>query len=300
MSQVPTRVTIRVPGSLADLASGLHPDSASQYVEDHTKHDLVRTHSPHPDRKIPACVPTDAVAAAHGLGALSPWPRETQHQMAQIFHRSFNTISKASIFGGVFILAAIGWMYGRYVRSDYVTGVGVAYDHPVPFSHKHHVQGLGIDCRYCHPSAEKSKYAGIPPTQTCYNCHSQVWLNSPLLEPVRKSYETNKSIPWKKVHRLEDYVYFNHSIHVHNGIGCSTCHGPVHEMHLTYQHATLHMEWCLKCHKRPELSVRPPDKIYDMDWESRPRSEKYGDWTPQQLIEHYNIHRKISCSTCHR
>ncbi len=217
--------------------------------------------------------------------------------MPQIFHRSFNTISKVSILGAVFIIAGAGWAYARYLRSSFATGVGVAREQPVPFSHQHHVSGLGIDCRYCHTSAEHSPFAGIPPTKTCMNCHNQIWVNSPLTEPVRSSYNTDKSIAWTRVHNLADFAYFNHSIHLKKGIGCSTCHGEVHKMHLTSQQATLHMEWCLDCHRHPERHVRPRDKIYDMDWHPPPTQlEKEGP----ELVREYRIKKLTDCSTCHR
>ena len=158
--------------------------------------------------------------------------------MPQIFHRSFNTISKVSIFGAVFILAGAGLgLLAVFYRSSYVTDVDIAYVQPVPFSHQHHVGELGIDCRYCHTSVENSSFAGIPPTKTCMNCHSQIWVGSDMLEPVRESYRTGKSLPWQRVHNLPGFVYFDHSIHVNKGVGCSTCHGRVDQMPLTYQDA---------------------------------------------------------------
>src|SRR5262249_50976839 len=132
---------------------------------------------------------------------------------------------------------------------------------------QHHVAGLGIDCRYCHTSVEKSSFAGIPPTKTCMNCHSEIWAYSPMLRTVRESYRSGKSIPWNRVHNLADFVYFDHSIHVNKGIGCVSCHGRVDEMPLTWKANTLHMEWCLECHRRPEEHIRPRDKIFDMHWE---------------------------------
>src|SRR5205085_7525161 len=141
------------------------------------------------------------------------------------------------------------WAWARYTRSDYVTGVDEHVEQPVQFSHQHHVAGLGIDCRYCHTSAETSHFAGVPPTRTCMNCHSQIWVNSPMLEPVRESFRTDKSIEWIKVHDLPDFVYFNHSIHVNKGVGCVSCHGRVDYMNLTWQENSLQMEWCLNCHR---------------------------------------------------
>src|SRR4051812_26218800 len=184
----------------------------------------------------------------------------------QIFHRSLNTISKVTIFGAVFIVAGLGWAWARYTRSDYVTRVEEHVEQPVQFSHQHHVSGLGIDCRYCHTSVEKSGFAGIPPTHTCMNCHQQIWVNSPLLQPVRDSYKNDKPIPWVRVHNLGQFVYFDHSIHVHKGIGCDTCHGPIQEMNLTYQYASLYMEWCLNCHRNPEKYVRPKEEVFNWKW----------------------------------
>src|SRR5215470_19247852 len=145
--------------------------------------------------------------------------------MPQIFQRSTNTFSKLSIFGAVFILGALAWGLALINRSAYVTRAGVAREQPVPFSHKHHAGELGIDCRYCHTTVDRTNNAGMPPTKTCMNCHSQIWVDSPVLEPVRASLRTDRSLEWIKVHDLPDFVYFNHSIHVQKGIGCVTCHG---------------------------------------------------------------------------
>jgi Cytochrome c7 and related cytochrome c len=137
----------------------------------------------------------------------------------------------------------------------------------VPFSHQHHVAGLGLDCRYCHTSVENSSFAGIPPTKTCMNCHSEIWTNADILEPVRASYRNGTPIWWTKLHDLPDYVYFNHEIHINKGIGCASCHGPVDEMPLTYAHASLQMEWCLDCHRNPAKNIRPVgDPIYNIGW----------------------------------
>lgn len=228
--------------------------------------------------------------------------RNVDHQpslMSQIFHRSVNVVSRVSILGAVFILGGLAWGWGRWVRSDYVTGVGRAVHQPIQFSHRHHVAGLGIDCRYCHTSVEKSAFAGIPPTATCMNCHSQIYAYSPELAKVRESFETGKPIRWNRVHNLADFVYFDHSIHVTKGIGCSTCHGRVDDMPLVWQHASLHMEWCLECHRQPERYLRPLNKIYDMAWVPPPDQFERG----RQLLAEYRIpsrQRLTDCSTCHR
>ena len=143
----------------------------------------------------------------------------------------------------------------------------VAREQPVPFSHKHHVGDDGIDCRYCHTSVETSSFAGLPPTETCMSCHSQIWANAELLEPVRASFRTGKSIAWTRVHDLPDFVYFNHSIHVNKGIGCSTCHGRVDQMPLTYKVNTLYMQWCVECHRNPAQYVRPRDQVFNIAYQ---------------------------------
>ena len=223
--------------------------------------------------------------------------------MAQIFHRSFNTISRLSIFGAVFILAGSGWVWARFIRSDYVTGVLVYRDQPVPFSHQHHVAGLGISCQYCHTSVEYSGFAGVPPTQTCMNCHTQIWVQSPMLKPVRDSYRTDESISWVRVHNLADFVYFNHAIHVKKGVGCVTCHGRVDNMPLMTQVASLHMEWCLECHRQPQKYLRPVEQIYNMTWKAEDEGKDQLT-LGHELMKQYGIeprlHHLTNCSTCHR
>lgn len=186
--------------------------------------------------------------------------------MAQVFDRSSNALARFSLVLTGLIVIALGVTLDQLQRSPWVTRQGQRPDQPVPFSHKHHVQGLGIQCQYCHTSVEQSSYAGIPPTKTCMNCHSQIWTNAQLLEPVRDSWATGRSINWIRVHDLPDYVFFNHEIHVNKGIGCASCHGRVDEMPLMYQENTLQMEWCLNCHRNPAKNLRPTAEIYNMAW----------------------------------
>ena len=216
--------------------------------------------------------------------------------MTQIFHPSFNTIAKVTIFGAVFFLGGALWLTAEINRSGYVTNEDVVREQPVHFSHKHHVQGLGIDCRYCHTSVEESSSAGMPSTKTCMTCHSVVWTNAELLEIVRESYRTDESIEWTRVHDLPDYSYFDHSIHVKKGIGCSSCHGQVDEMPLMWQENSLQMEWCLACHREPELHVRPRENVFDMDWEPAEGQAALAE----RLVEEYDIQSLTNCSTCHR
>lgn len=217
----------------------------------------------------------------------------------QIFHPSANTLSRVSIFGAVIFIAAMGWALNAIQRSSYVTQAGVAREQPVQFSHVHHVGGLGIDCRYCHTSVEVSNFAGIPPTRTCMNCHSQIWNQSPYLEPVRDSFKTGKSLVWTRVNDLPDYVYFNHSIHVNKGIGCDTCHGKVNKMPLMYQQESLAMEWCINCHRHPEKYIRPKEEVFNMDYQVPDNQAALG----AELAKKYNLQTTAlltSCSTCHR
>jgi hypothetical protein len=193
--------------------------------------------------------------------------------MAQIFDRSSNALARMSLILTGLIVIALGVTLDQLQRSPWVTRQGQRADQPVPFSHKHHVQGLGIQCQYCHTSVEKSSYAGIPPTKTCMNCHSQIWTNANLLLPVRTSWAMGNSITWTKVHDLPDYAYFNHSIHVNKGMGCSTCHGRVDQMPIMYAQNTLQMEWCLNCHRNAPKNIRPVTEVYNMAWQS-PTTEK--------------------------
>lgn len=216
--------------------------------------------------------------------------------MAQIFHRSTNTIARVSIYGAAFLIAALGWAVYELSASPYVTDVNVAKDQPVPFSHKHHVGELGLDCRYCHTAVETSSSAGMPPTQTCMTCHSQIWVNSPMLEPVRASYRDDKSIQWIRVNAVPDFVYFNHSIHVNKGVACVTCHGPVGDMPLTWRANTLQMGWCLDCHRAPEKFVRPRDQVFSIHYQPPADQIELG----RKLVKEYKIQSLTNCTTCHR
>jgi Cytochrome c7 and related cytochrome c len=187
--------------------------------------------------------------------------------MAQVFDRSSNALARMSLVLTGLIVIALGVALNELQRSPWVTRQGQRPDQPIPFSHKHHVEGLGLQCQYCHTQVEKAAYAGIPPTKTCINCHSQIWTNAEYLEPVRESWATGASIQWIRVHDLPDYVYFSHDIHVNKGIGCASCHGRVDEMPLMYQQNTLQMEWCLNCHRNPAVNLRPTSEIYNMAWE---------------------------------
>ena len=216
--------------------------------------------------------------------------------MAQIFHRSANTLARVTLIGGALAVAGAAWFAMTFIRSTYVTRRDEVISQPVPFSHDHHVGQIGIDCRYCHTGVETAGFAGIPPTATCMNCHSQIWADSPMLEPVRASFKNNQPLQWNRVHDLADFVYFDHSVHVQRGVGCVDCHGRVDRMPLMRRVSTLQMEWCLDCHRHPERAVRPLSEVFSMTWE-RPED---GGALGRQLVAERRIQSLTHCSTCHR
>jgi len=232
--------------------------------------------------------------------------------MPQIFHPSTNAFAKATIFGAVFILAGISVAAGLFVRSPYITQVDVVRDQPVPFSHDHHTAGLGIACRYCHTTVATSSFAGMPTTETCMGCHSLIWRNSPLLEPVRASWRNGAPLVWTRVYDLPDYVYFNHSIHVAKGISCENCHGRVDRMPLMRKVVSLHMEWCLDCHRHPENAVgsladvfkfgrKPFGRATQID-EDKASTTVATTAAQPNLVEKYKIAttQLADCVICHR
>lgn len=218
--------------------------------------------------------------------------------MPQIFQKSANTAARAGIALAVLFVIGFGW--GTYATwwSPYMTMVNIPLNQPVPFSHKHHVSGLGIDCRYCHTGVETSSFAGIPPTETCMTCHSQIWRDAPMLEPVRASLREGKPLRWNRVHDLPDFVFFNHSIHVQKGIGCTECHGAVDQMPLTRKTESLYMKWCLDCHRQPENFIRPREEVFNTSWKHPADQKTEG----VKLIHQYGVHttHMTDCSTCHR
>ena len=218
--------------------------------------------------------------------------------MPQLFSPSANTIARAVLLGGVIVASgAVAAGYALYF-SPLNTGVGVPVEQPVPFSHQHHVGGLGIDCRYCHTGVEKGRSAGIPPTETCMTCHSQVWRDAPVLQPVRDSWMRQEPLHWTRVNDLPDYVYFDHSIHIAKGVGCVSCHGRVDQMPLMAKGQSLFMRWCIDCHRRPQDQVRPLETVYQM-------APLHPPVTPQQGASfvkdrHIATERLQDCSNCHR
>jgi len=232
--------------------------------------------------------------------------------MSQLFPRSANALARTTLVGGLTFVLVLGFVAVTLMRSPWLTRQNEFVEQPLQFSHAHHVGGVGLDCRYCHTSVEKSSFAGIPPTRTCMNCHSQLWTNAPILEPVRASFRNDEPLNWIRVNDLPDFVYFNHQIHVRQGVGCVVCHGPVDKMPLMYQAQSLQMEWCLDCHRAPEKYIRPRDQVFNMAYE-QPREDKKVQYAGEEfgsqeelglrLKKDYGIapaSHMSTCSVCHR
>jgi hypothetical protein len=220
--------------------------------------------------------------------------------MKQLFRPNANVFALVSIFVVAYIVVALLWFLIILDRSNYTRRVNIPVDQPVAFSHLLHTESLGMDCRYCHASAENAAYASIPPTDTCMTCHHEIKTNSETMVNVIESYETGMPIEWINVHDVPDHVYFNHSVHVNAGFGCTTCHGQVNEMPVVWREENLTMGWCLDCHREPAQYIRPVDEVWNMDYEM-PRGAQQRD-LGQQLVEENNIHpaNLENCYTCHR
>ena len=219
--------------------------------------------------------------------------------MPQVFPPRANATSRAVLLAAAGTGPLVLWIGLVLTRSSFGTAAGVMREQPVPFSHEHHVGRLGIDCRYCHTTVEHAAYAGMPDTKTCMNCHSQIWVGSDVLKPVRDSYSHAEPLHWRRIHNLPGFVYFDHSIHVHKGIGCSSCHGRIDEMPFTYQRASLLMEWCLDCHRQPERHIRPREEVFNMPYQPGDDPARSG----VSLCNEYGVKNATqitSCSVCHR
>ncbi|HEY3762336.1 MAG TPA: cytochrome c3 family protein [Verrucomicrobiae bacterium] len=217
--------------------------------------------------------------------------------MAQIFRRRSNSIARAGLASVVLLMGAGCWVVNAVYWSPWTTRVKTPIPQTVPFSHKHHVYGLGLDCRFCHSTVEKSAFAGMPSTETCMTCHSQIWKDAPMLAPVRDSLAGNQPLKWNRVNRTPDFVFFDHSIHVNHGIGCVTCHGRLDQMPLTWKSHTLYMKWCLACHREPEKYIRPRDEVFNLGWVATNQAA-----LGRKLVAEYNVHTEqlTDCSMCHR
>jgi hypothetical protein len=215
--------------------------------------------------------------------------------MSQIFSPSFGLYAKLAVFGVLLVVvsACLAW---RSVTTD-PHRLDEPVNQPVPFSHKHHVEDDGLDCRFCHASVETSAFAGMPPISTCMTCHSQLFTDAAMLKPVRDSWKSGVPLHWNRVYQLPDFVYFNHSIHIAKGVGCASCHGRVDEMPLTQRVVSLSMQWCLDCHRDPQRFLRPREKVFDLGWQPKDQ-QRLG----AELVRAYRIDtgRMTDCLLCHR
>ncbi|MEI9430480.1 cytochrome c3 family protein [Mesorhizobium sp. Cs1299R1N3] len=218
--------------------------------------------------------------------------------MPQVFSSNANGIARFILWGLCFfaIFAAIGGT--ALLRSGFITGVGRPVAQAVPFSHKHHVGDIGLDCRYCHNGVETSASAGLPATEVCMTCHSQIFTNADMLAPVRASLASGRPLQWQRVNSVPDFVYFNHSIHIAKGVACETCHGDVDDMPLMRRAQSLSMEWCLGCHRDPGPNLRPPRDVFLLHW-NPPRDIEQ---VRRSLINILDIHPETmtDCYVCHR
>jgi hypothetical protein len=215
----------------------------------------------------------------------------------QVFSPASVLAVKLTLLGAAAITSAVLVAWRLHVRAD--APLDSPIEQPVPFSHQHHVRDDGIDCRYCHASVETSPTAGIPPLETCMTCHSQLFTDAPVLAPLVAAYRSRKPLAWQRVHDLPDFVFFDHAIHVNKGVGCTTCHGPVDRMPLTWRVASLDMQWCLDCHRAPENHLRPLARVFDVDW--RPSRDQRAQGLALKRAYHIRDARQLTdCSTCHR
>jgi hypothetical protein len=215
--------------------------------------------------------------------------------MSQIFPPSFGLYAKLAVLAVLLLAVSASFAWRGAVTDPHRLGEPV--DQPIPFSHKHHVDDDGIDCRFCHASVETSAFAGMPSIATCMTCHSQLYTDAPMLQPLLDSWKRGVPLQWNRVYQLPDFVYFNHSIHVAKGVGCVSCHGRIDRMPLTERAAPLSMVWCLDCHRQPQRFLRPRDEVFDLAWQPRDQRRLGMD-----LMRRYRIDagRMTDCSLCHR
>lgn len=220
--------------------------------------------------------------------------------MSQLFQPRADAIFRFALWSVCVGAFGVLVVIESLAHSDWLTGRSIVEAQPTEFSHQHHAGELGIDCRYCHTTVETAAAAGMPPTYTCMTCHSQVWTGSRMLAPVRDSLSASIPLRWQRTGRLPEYVYFNHAVHVNNGVGCSSCHGEMtHKMQMTYQRNAFSMDFCVNCHRNPQDYLRPPDRIFDMQWQPPHDQGRLG----ARLVAKYHINTSgllTDCSTCHR
>lgn len=217
--------------------------------------------------------------------------------MANIFPKWSNKVPRNVVIALLLIGTALTGGVTYYGTAKY-TRVGYAPIQPVAYDHSLHVDQLGLDCRYCHTFVDRSEHANVPDSATCMNCHNQVLPDSPKLAPVRESFRTGEPVPWVRIHKLPDYVYFNHAVHVNRGISCVECHGQINQMPVVEHAKPLTMTFCLDCHRNPEERIRPLDKVYDLNW--KPANAQAQLQQGEKFVHDWKVNPPESCSGCHR
>jgi hypothetical protein len=215
--------------------------------------------------------------------------------MAQIFPKWTNRVP-VLVLGGLLLSTPVAVVAIGYYASPEFTDVGYRPVQPIPYSHKLHAGEMGIDCRYCHAQVEVAAAATLPPTKVCMNCHAAVSRDSVVLEPLRESAATGTPIEWIRIHKIPDYAYFDHSVHIRAGVGCASCHGAIHQMEVVQQAKPLSMGWCLDCHRHPDMHLRPLDEVTNMEWAPTKTQMKMAG----QFRKERNINPSTDCSACHR
>lgn len=221
--------------------------------------------------------------------------------MSQIFSPAADTWLRVVALVIATVLVGLVAFAALFGNSTYTTRVGWTQAQPVPFSHLHHAGELGIDCRYCHSTVEIAAAAGLPSTQVCMTCHSQLWTQAEMLAPVRASLAENRPLPWRRVANVPDYVFFDHAIHIGRGVACVDCHGRIDRMPLTFRAQPFQMQWCLDCHRDPRAALRPPDQATRMDWSDWDGTAEADAFGRRMMVAHdIQPERLDDCALCHR
>ncbi len=244
---------------------------------------------------VPLAVPRRNVLTA--MSSTPPDPLQPAAAHRPLFRPRANTLFRVALALATLSVASIGYGAWQYYHSPYWNRIGFAPAQPVLFSHRHHAGELRIDCRNCHATVETSAFAGLPSTQTCLSCHSQIFTDTTMLRPVVASATEDQPIAWSRVTQLPDHVYFNHSIHVAKGVACTACHGDVGNLALMAKQQPMTMRWCLDCHRDPALHLRSPAEIFSPHPSRAVRTRAEGD----ALMRAYGVHTSqlTNCSTCH-
>ncbi len=215
--------------------------------------------------------------------------------MPQTFSPQAELLVKLLCLGTVAAVIALGVVL--WARASTVRRLDVPVAQPIPFSHQHHVGDDGLDCRMCHATVERAATPGMPSAQVCLGCHAQLFADQRMFEPLRQAAATGQPIAWNTVHRLPDYVFFDHSVHVAKQVPCAECHGRVDQMPLMAPVAPLTMRWCLSCHESPVSHLHEQADEFAMPPAPVAPARQAAIAQAVGLEPH---RRLVDCSTCHR